>query len=138
MQLTGAQRPQLVLQKSEITGYRTVQGTLRTWADGLKWLAGRCTEDDVVTLGNFNATLDHFSRLRSTGNHVGDCRDAAQSLGGGSLATWPSHLPMSLGSPIDHVVASSYWEFSGYRIATELDGKGSDHRALLVHLRRLN
>jgi endonuclease/exonuclease/phosphatase (EEP) superfamily protein YafD len=111
---------------------------MRNWAEGLQWLAERCTEDDVIMFGDFNATLDHFSRLRSAGNHVGDCRDAAQSLGGGSLATWPSQLPMFLGSPIDHVVASSEWEFSGYRIVKELDGQGSDHRALLVQLRRVS
>lgn len=111
-------------------------GLMRHWAEGLRWLADRCMGENVVMLGDFNATLDHFSRLRSPGAHVGACRDAAHSLGGGSLGTWPSQLPMLLGSPIDHVVASSEWEFSGYRIVTELDGRGSDHRALLVHLQR--
>lgn len=109
------------------------------WAcnEGIRWLADRCEEDDVVMLGDFNSTLDHFSRLRSAGAHVGGCRDAARTLGGGALGTWPSQLSKLLGSPIDHVVASKLWEFTGYRIVTELDGMGSDHRALLVHLRRV-
>ncbi len=112
-------------------------GLMGRWAAGLRWLAERCYEDDVVILGDFNATLDHFSGLRSPGAHVGDCHDAARSLGGGALGTWPSQLPIFLGSPIDHVVASNNWAFSGYRIVTELDGKDSDHRALLVQLQRV-
>lgn len=112
-------------------------GLMRAWSQGISWLADRCDEDDIVMLGDFNSTLDHFSRLRSSGAHVGGCRDAARSLGGGALGTWPSQLPMLLGSPIDHVVASEAWEFTGYWIVTELDGLGSDHRALLVHLRRM-
>ncbi len=112
-------------------------GLMARWNSGLRWLAERCAEDNIVVMGDFNATLDHFSSLSSQDTHVGDCRDAAHSLGGGALGTWPSFLPMFLGSPIDHVVASSDWKFSGYRVVTELDGQGSDHRALLVRLQHV-
>lgn len=110
---------------------------MRDWANGLRWLAERCDETNVIVAGDFNATLDHFAGLREPHADVGACRDGAKALGSASLGTWPSWVPTFLGSPIDHVVATGEWEFVEFRVALELDGLGSDHRALVARLRRV-
>lgn len=105
------------------------------WSAGLAWIAERCSEPDVIVAGDFNATLDHFAGLREPGADVGACRDGALASGSGAVGTWPSNLPVLLGTPIDHVVASQTWEITGFHVVMELDGQGSDHRALLTRLR---
>jgi len=110
---------------------------LATWERGLEWVAARCREGEAVVAGDLNATVDHFGGLHDPGADLGACRDGALALGGAALGTWPSAAPMLLASPIDHVMATPEWEFVAFRVATELDGQGSDHRALLATLRRV-
>lgn len=110
---------------------------MSSWSDGLSWLAERCRKTNVIVAGDFNATVDHFSGLREAHADVGACRDGAMAMGSAGLGTWPSQLPMFMGSPVDHIVATEQWEFVEFRIILELDGLGSDHRAVVARLRRL-
>lgn len=110
---------------------------MRSWLDGLSWLAERCRKSNVIVAGDFNATVDHFSGLRESHADIGACRDGAMALGSAGLGTWPSQIPPFMGSPVDHIVAAEQWEFVEFRIVLELDGSGSDHRALLARLRQL-
>lgn len=112
-------------------------GIMRQWELGLAWLAQRCLEGEVIVAGDLNATLDHFSGLGRDGADLGGCFDGARATGSAALGTWPARLPPLLASPIDHVLATPEWEFSEFRVLTELDGLGSDHRALLAKLRRV-
>lgn len=107
------------------------------WLQGLQWLAERCRQPNLIVAGDFNSTLEHFVGLQEPGADLGACRDGARALGAAALGTWPAWVPLLLGSPIDHVMATPEWEFLGFRVATELDGTGSDHRALLATLRRV-
>lgn len=111
--------------------------SMHLWEGGLRWLAERCREANVIVAGDFNATLDHFAGLRDEGADLGGCNDAAHVAGSAALGTWPSRVPMLLGSPIDHVMATHEWEVTAFRIVAELDGEGSDHRALLASLQRV-
>lgn len=113
-----------------------VPGSMRAWESGLRWLAARCREGEVIVAGDLNATLEHFAGLYEPGADLGACRDAARAMGSAALGTWPSRLPPLIGSPIDHVMATGEWEFVDFRVVTELDGLGSDHRAVLATLRR--
>lgn len=110
---------------------------LATWERGLEWVAARCREGEAVVAGDLNATVDHFGGLHDPGADLGACRDGALALGSAALGTWPSQAHMLLASPIDHVMATPEWQFVAFRVATELDGRGSDHRALLATLRRV-
>ncbi len=111
-------------------------GGMVAWRTGLAWLAERCREGEVIMAGDFNATLEHFAGLHDAGADLGACLDGARITGSAAVGTWPSQLPPLLGSPIDRVLATDEWEFLGFRVVTELDGFGSDHRALLAALRR--
>ncbi|WP_210506773.1 endonuclease/exonuclease/phosphatase family protein [Naasia sp. SYSU D00057] len=107
------------------------------WRSDLAWLAAQCASEDVILAGDFNATLDHFSGLQAApGADLGQCRDAGRLGGGGAIGTWPTSLPALVGTPIDHVLATPSWRVSGYRVITDRDGAGSDHRPVLVQLTR--
>lgn len=110
---------------------------MRAWSAGLDWITERCSEPNLIVAGDFNATLEHFRRGSEPGSDLGACRDAAVALGAASVGTWPSQLPPFLGSPIDHVMATAEWEFTEFQVIVELDGLGSDHRALLARVRRV-
>jgi len=114
-----------------------VPSRMEAWNTGLEWLAARCREGEVIVAGDFNATLDHLARLGDAGAHLGSCHDGAATRGSAGVGTWPSSAPALLGTPLDHVMATSQWEFVDFRVLTELDGTGSDHRALLATLRRV-
>ncbi|WP_221585240.1 endonuclease/exonuclease/phosphatase family protein [Microbacterium sp. G2-8] len=104
------------------------------WRSDLRWLADQCVDGNVILVGDFNATVDHMAELGVGSNDMGFCRDAAAQTGNGAAGTWPTSLPMILGSPIDHVLASSAWKPSGSVVLTNLDDTGSDHRPLVVQL----
>ena len=104
------------------------------WRSDLAWLADQCVEGDVIMAGDFNATLDHMTGLGEGGGDLGWCHDAAAATGNGGAGTWPTSIPEVLGSPIDHVLASSAWEVSGSIVVTNLDDAGSDHRPLVAQL----
>lgn len=107
------------------------------WRAGLAWLADRCREQNVIVAGDLNSTLEHFHGLSEPMADLGWCVDGALVKGSAGLGTWPSTYPAFLGSPIDHILATEEWEFVEFRVLTELDGNGSDHRALLARLNRV-
>ena len=107
---------------------------MNAWKGGLAWLADMCRSENIILAGDFNATLDHFHGLREDGADLGACRDGALVTGSAGLGTWPSLVPPLLGSPIDRVMASREWRFVSFRVARELDGLGSDHRAVIASL----
>lgn len=104
------------------------------WRGDLRWVAARCTGGNVLLAGDFNATLDHFSGLGSTGAQLGACRDGALATRNGAVGTWPTSMPALIGTPIDHVLATPNWRFTGFRVLTDEDSAGSDHRPVLTRL----
>ncbi|WP_210479360.1 endonuclease/exonuclease/phosphatase family protein [Naasia sp. SYSU D00948] len=107
------------------------------WRSDLAWLAAQCEGADVILAGDFNATLDHFPGLQAEpGMDLGRCRDAGRLAGAGAVGTWPTAVPALLGAPIDHVLVTSAWRVSGYRVLTDHEGAGSDHRPVLAQLTR--
>ena len=112
-----------------------VPGELATWNSDLDWLATACVGDNVIMAGDFNSTLDHYSRLpHAKGATIGDCTDAGKLSGNAAVGTWPASLPALLGTPIDHVMLTDNWRVSGMRVVQSLDGAGSDHRPVVVQL----
>lgn len=109
-------------------------GEMEHWRTDLQWLAGRCTGGNVILAGDFNSTLDHYGGLGADGGALGTCVDAALATDNAAVGTWPTQLPGILGAPIDHVMASPNWRFSGMRVVQSHDGYGSDHRPVLVQL----
>jgi endonuclease/exonuclease/phosphatase (EEP) superfamily protein YafD len=112
-----------------------IPGELATWNSDLDWLASACVGDNVIMAGDFNSTLDHYSRLpHGSGKTIGDCTDAGKLSGNAAVGTWPASLPPLLGTPIDHVMLTDNWRVSGMRVVQSLDGAGSDHRPVLAQL----
>jgi endonuclease/exonuclease/phosphatase (EEP) superfamily protein YafD len=107
---------------------------MENWRGDLDWLASMCS-DNTILAGDFNATLDHLSRLAEfPGANFGACTDAAAATGNGAVGTWPTDIPALLGTPIDHVMATSQWEATSARVIHRADDLGSDHRPVLAHL----
>jgi endonuclease/exonuclease/phosphatase (EEP) superfamily protein YafD len=114
-----------------------ITGQMNNWRDDLGWLADQCRTDNVIMAGDFNATLDNMAGLGSTdGAALGNCFDAGEASGNGSVGTWPTSIPAPIGAPIDHVMATPDWSTTGMRVVTEADGTGSDHRPVIVQLTR--
>ena len=81
-----------------------------------------------ILAGDFNATLDHaeLRRVLATGYE-----DAADEVGHGLRATWPSNRRFPPPVTIDHVLAD---ERCGVRDVRVIDLAGSDHRAVVAEL----
>jgi endonuclease/exonuclease/phosphatase (EEP) superfamily protein YafD len=81
-----------------------------------------------VLAGDFNATLDHaeLRRVLEFGYE-----DAADEVGHGLRATWPSNRRFPPPVTIDHVLAD---ERCGVRDVRVIDVPASDHRAVLAEL----
>lgn len=109
---------------------------MAAWQHDLQWVADQCSTDNVILLGDFNATVDHMSGYGTDGGLMGQCTDAATATGNGSIGTWPTNYPALAGAPIDHVMASSKWVATGSVVLKSLDDSGSDHRPLIVQLER--
>ncbi|WP_423923198.1 endonuclease/exonuclease/phosphatase family protein [Frigoribacterium sp. 2-23] len=107
-----------------------------TWRSGLDYLAGVCSSGNVIMAGDFNSTLDHMAGLGKRGGALGVCRDAATATANGAVGTWPTDLPPLLSTPIDHVMASRQWMPTGFRVVTDHDDAGSDHRPIVAQLSR--
>src|SRR5690554_4243729 len=107
------------------------------WRADLKLLADFCTGGNIIMAGDFNATLDHMTGLGSQpGFALGDCSDAAMGAGSAALGTWPTRLPVILGAPIDHVMATSDWSVTSAEVIQSLDESGSDHRPIVATLHK--
>lgn len=114
-----------------------IDGQMENWRDDLDWLSNQCVAGSVIMAGDFNATVDNMAGLGSTDEAtLGACVDAGRASGNGAVGTWPSKIPALLGAPIDHVMATPDWTVTGMRVATEVDGTGSDHRPVIVQLSR--
>ena len=112
-----------------------VPGEMAAWRSGLRWLADRCGERNVIMAGDLNSTLDHYTSLGSDGGDIGICRDAARATGNAAVGTWPTAFPPLLGAPIDHVMATPDWRLVGFRVVTSRDDDRSDHRPVVALLR---
>jgi endonuclease/exonuclease/phosphatase (EEP) superfamily protein YafD len=111
-----------------------IQEYMRQWRADLEWLADICARENVIVAGDFNATIDHMHAYSVEGE-LGDCTDGALATDAAAVGTWPTFLPPLLGAPIDHVMATSDWEFTGMRVIESRDDLGSDHRPVLAQLR---
>lgn len=100
---------------------RRLGGVMRAAADGAA---------PVVLAGDLNATTDHaqFRELLTLGYD-----DAVEHCGAGYLPTYPTDRFFPPVIAIDHVLSRG----APARNAVTLDLPGSDHRALLVHLRAM-
>ena len=110
------------------------QSYMQEWRDDLQWLADQCSDANVIMAGDFNATVDHMTGLGVDGGSLGRCHDAAIATGNGAVGTWSAELPSLLGTPIDHVMATSHWRATGSLVLRSMDGSGSDHRPVIVQL----
>ncbi|WP_375474538.1 endonuclease/exonuclease/phosphatase family protein [uncultured Jatrophihabitans sp.] len=102
-----------------------------TWTSEITRLRGflRGLTGPVVVSGDFNATVDH-ARFRAL---LGDgYADATSRAGEGYTATYPTDRWFPPLIAIDHVLARSVGVVSTQTVALP----GSDHRGLLVELRR--
>lgn len=106
------------------------------WDAGLRWIAQRCADPDVIVAGDLNATVDHFVGLGARGGMIGGCRDAAAAVGAGAQGTWPVRLPLALAAPIDHVLVGEGWRAESFTVLTDFDAAGSDHRPIVATLTR--
>jgi endonuclease/exonuclease/phosphatase (EEP) superfamily protein YafD len=111
-----------------------IEDYMKQWRADLEWLAEICAHDNVIVAGDFNATVDHMSAYGVAGQ-LGDCHDGALARDAAAVGTWPTFLPPLLGAPIDHVMATDDWEFTGMRVIESRDDLGSDHRPVLAQLR---
>jgi endonuclease/exonuclease/phosphatase (EEP) superfamily protein YafD len=107
-----------------------VPGWIGYWPGELALLQRWCSRagGPALVVGDFNATPDHSAFRAGTQG----CADAATDRGESLTGTWYSGVPRALGAQIDHVLTT------GGPLARDvsvLDVPGSDHRALLVHLR---
>ena len=109
---------------------------MEQWRAGLEYLSDVCASGDVIMAGDFNATLDHMAGLGTEGGALGACRDAAEATANAGVGTWPTDVPPLLGTPIDHVMATEQWLPTGFRVVTDLDDAGSDHRPVVAQLSR--
>ncbi|PWJ54835.1 Uncharacterized conserved protein YafD, endonuclease/exonuclease/phosphatase (EEP) superfamily [Quadrisphaera granulorum] len=107
-----------------------VGGAVEQWRVEVPRAVAACADaPGAIVAGDFNTTLDHPG-LRD----LGPCVDAAASSGAGGLGTWPSIAPALLAAPIDHVLVDDRtWRVLSTRVVVVGD---SDHRGLVVHLRR--
>ncbi|CAN5315321.1 hypothetical protein BH11ACT2_BH11ACT2_21190 [soil metagenome] len=108
---------------------------LPTWRSDLRWLSTACAGSNVIMAGDFNSTIDHVAHVpHATGATIGRCADAALATGNGAVGSWPTSIPALLGTPIDHVMATSNWRVTGMRVIQSQDAAGSDHRPIVAQL----
>lgn len=105
-------------------------GSSSEWQRHAEWVRQACnSRPNLIAVGDFNADNG------SLGNgSLGGCRDAAESLGIDSAATWPTFLPASLGATIDHVMSTGEWHAKSYSVVGNGATGGSDHRPIFAVL----
>jgi len=102
---------------------------LAGWRTDLRWIGEQCGRGaDVVVSGDFNGSVDSFD-----GGGLGLCRDAASTLHGAGLGTWPTWLDPRLAMPIDHTLVSpSAGVVRSWSVLTSQDESGARHRPTLT------
>lgn len=99
------------------------------WVEDSRLVAGMVrpfVDDNLVVIGDFNATLDQVTMGDFTGMGL---RDAAVQTGAGWVSTWPMEYPVPAFAALDHaltspnVVANSFETFAV---------PGTDHKGLAV------
>ncbi|MGV8895487.1 MAG: endonuclease/exonuclease/phosphatase family protein [Rhodoglobus sp.] len=112
-----------------------IEREMANWREDLQWIKNACVGGDVIMVGDFNSTLDHFAGLGTTsGAAVGECFDAAVTTDNAAVGTWPATFPALLGAPIDHVMSTPNWLATGMRVVEAHDESGSDHRPIVAQL----
>ena len=97
------------------------------WNADLRWVESECARPDVVAIGDFNATVDSLG-----GSRLGGCEDAASATGQANIGTWPSAVPVGLGIPLDHALASQGWHVVRFTVIRDEDASGARHRPIFV------
>jgi len=112
-----------------------ITGYFHAWREDLEWVKRACTGENIIIAGDFNSTIDHYRQLANDRDStIGDCVDAAQTMGAAAVGTWPTDLPPLLGTPIDHIMATDNWTATHVRVILDRDGLGSDHRPIVATL----
>ncbi|GAA4266961.1 endonuclease/exonuclease/phosphatase family protein [Frondihabitans peucedani] len=112
-----------------------VKSHMADWRAGLKYLSKLCSGESMIMAGDFNSTLDHQSGLGATpSSSLGKCRDAAKVTSNAGVGTWPTNVPELLATPIDHVMNTSDYTVTGFKVITNQDSAGSDHRPIVAQL----
>jgi endonuclease/exonuclease/phosphatase (EEP) superfamily protein YafD len=105
------------------------EANMDEWRADLRALPAASPRGPVrIVAGDFNATLDHHELRRVIDRGY---VDAADEVGHGLRATWPSNRRFPPPVTIDHVLAD---ERCGVRDVRVIDVAGSDHRAVLAEL----
>lgn len=98
--------------------------------DQLAVLCSAASAQDVVLVGDLNATIDNLA-----GTGLAACTDAAVAAGSAGVGTWPSSLPGVLGISIDHVLVHGvHVRSTGFVVLTDQDDSGARHRPVLATL----
>jgi endonuclease/exonuclease/phosphatase (EEP) superfamily protein YafD len=111
--------------------------TMSNWQGDLTWLQALCERENIIVAGDLNATIDNMNGLTTPGTpgaHLGSCADAAATTKNAGVGTWPAWAPAWLGAPIDHVMASPSWTATAFRVLTNVDTRGADHRPIVATL----
>jgi endonuclease/exonuclease/phosphatase (EEP) superfamily protein YafD len=105
------------------------EANMDEWRADLRALPAATPRGPVrILAGDFNATLDHAELRRVLDRGY---EDAADEVGRGLRATWPSNRRFPPPVTIDHVLAD---ERCGVRSLRVIEVPGSDHRAVLAVL----
>lgn len=107
------------------------------WRGDLSWLETVCQRENVILVGDLNATNDNLAGLTTPGLpnvQLGSCTDAALATNTAAIGTWPAWVPALLAAPIDHVMYSRSWQAASFAVLTEVDTGGSDHRPIVATL----
>lgn len=132
--------PTLVVENSDgrqivaVHAVAPIAELMEEWKRDLYFLSNLCERSDTIMLGDFNATLDHFTGLGTNGGDLGHCVDVSNQLNASAVGTWPVELPPFLGFSIDRVMATEQWKPEFFRVVEEHDDAGSDHRPIIARL----
>lgn len=101
------------------------------WNEHLDWVAFECAQENVVAVGDFNATRQNLQD-----GTLGGCADGATAVGETGTGTWPVVLPGFLGAQIDRVMTGAQWRTVSFSVVTSHDREGSDHRPIVARIQK--
>lgn len=104
-----------------------IEGEMDRWREDTAWLGSLCELPNTIIAGDANATPDQLRELDG-------CSLSSLQAGAGGLGTWPATLPAILGAQVDQVLTTSMWRATGFRVLSEEDASGSDHRPIAAVL----